>query len=200
MRSEGFDVALSAQPIDGLTLDVAVGYVDARFTRPVFTTRSAASGPISINAGNALFQAGTPWQVAVGGRYDFTVAGLDAFVRANHEFASDNWRLESRYDPATAFFNPIVPPRRGYDVTRVRAGVTFDALEAQLFVDNVFNTSEGLEATNYGGRSPFLVNYSLRPRTFGLTLIYRQYSTARAARMPSASELQVFESVDWLSH
>ena len=54
-----------------------------------------------------------------------------------------------------------------------RAGLTFDKIEAQIFVDNVFNKQPGLEAFNYGGRSPFVSNYSFRPRTAGLTLLLR---------------------------
>ena len=174
VRSEGFDLALTARPVGGVTLDLSVGYVDARFTRRVYVNRGATSGPFGVDAGNALFQAGPPWQVVAGGRYDFAIGGRAAFVRGNYEFSSRNFRERSSLDPDTAYYNPILGDRPATGYVRVRTGITFDQVEAQVFVDNLLDSHPGLERFNYGGRSPFFVNSSFRPRTIGLTLLYRQ--------------------------
>ncbi len=174
VRSEGFDLAVTARPARGVTLDLAVGYVDARFTQRVYVNRSATSGPFGIDKGNALFQAGTPWQMVVGGRYDIDLGGHAAFVRGNYEFSGRNFRERSGLDPDTAFYNPILGDRPATHYVRIRTGITFDRVEAQVFVDNLLDAYPGLERFNYGGRSPFFVNSSFRPRTIGLTLLYRQ--------------------------
>lgn len=174
VRSEGFDLAMTARPVTGVTLDLAVGYVDARFTQRVYVNRGATSGAFGIDAGNALFQAGTPWQVVAGGRYDFAIGGHEAFVRGNYEFSSRNFRQRSSLDPNTAYYSPILGDRPATGYVRVRTGITFDQVEAQLFVDNLLDAHPGLERFNYGGRSPFFVNNSFRPRTVGLTLLFRQ--------------------------
>ncbi|WP_341207345.1 TonB-dependent receptor [uncultured Sphingomonas sp.] len=174
VRSEGFDLAVTARPTQGVTLDLSVGYVDARFAERVYVNRGATSGAFGIDKGNALFQAGTPWQVVVGGRYDFDLGGHGAFVRGNYEFSSRNFRERSSLDPDTAFYNPILGDRPATYYVRMRTGITFDQVEAQLFVDNLLDAHPGLERFNYGGRSPFFVNNSFRPRTIGLTLLYRQ--------------------------
>ena len=174
VRSEGFDLAVTARPVQGVTLDLSVGYVDARFTQRVYVNRGATSGAFGTDAGNALFQAGTPWQVVAGGRYDFDLGGHEAFVRGNYEFSSRNFRERSSLDPDTAFYNPILGDRPPTHYVRMRTGITFDHVEAQVFVDNLFEAHPALERFNYGGRSPFFVNNSFRPRTVGLTLLYRQ--------------------------
>ena len=166
-------MSLVAQPVRGLTVDASIGYADARFVKPVFVAQSATSGPTNIRAGNALFQAATPWQVTVAARYDFNVGDRPAFVRTQYEFSSRNFRLGSGLDPQNASFNPTLGDVPATGFVRARAGMTFGRLEAQVFVDNLFNVQPGLEAFNYGGRSPFITNYSFRPRTAGLTLLYR---------------------------
>ncbi len=171
-RSTGFDIALAAQPADGLTLDAAIGYVDSRFSAPVFRGTSATGKP-TIAAGDALFQAGFPWQIVIGARYDFLLGNNDAFIRGNWEYSSANWRTRSSLNPDTLSFNPLAVDREATNFVRLRSGVTFGNTEVQLFVDNLFNDQTLLERFQYSRASPFFADNSFRPRTVGITLLHR---------------------------
>ncbi len=171
-KSTGFDLSLTAQPLAGLTVEAALGYVDSRFSAPVFRGTNATGRP-TIAAGDALFQAGFPWQGVLGLRYDFQVAGHDAFIRSNYEYASANWRTRSSLNPETTSFSPLARDRAPTHFVRLRAGVTLGETDVQLFIDNLFNNQTLLERFQYSSRSPFFADSTFRPRTAGITIIHR---------------------------
>jgi len=168
-KSTGFDLALSARPADGLTVDVALGYVDTRFTKDVFLTNVATSGPLRIAAGNGIAFAGTPWQASGAMRYDFGTE-LPTFLRLQVEYASKYGRLFPSQDVQTISYSPLTQFEPPLWNVRARAGVRFGNMDAQIFIDNLLNEKALRDQFRIGALSQ---NRVQRPRTVGLTLIYR---------------------------
>lgn len=172
-KSTGFDLAMSMRPTDGLSVELAVGYVDTRYSKTIYLTNTATTGPIRIAEGNAIAFSGTPWQASAAARYDFDAGGAPSFVRLQYDFNSTYNRNFPSQDPRTIEYNAAVRDAPEMHFLRARAGTSFGDLDAQLFVDNLLNNRTLHGDFRYATGSP-LVTYRIpRPRTVGLTLIYR---------------------------
>ena len=169
-KSTGFDLALTVQPVRHLSIDLAVGYVDTRYTRNVYLTNTATSGPLRIAAGNGIAFAGTPWQLAGAIRYDFDEPH-DPFVRLEADYASKYDRRFPSQDPATISYSPLTAAGDDFLNVKARIGMTFGNVQAQAFVDNLLYDRTYYDQFRLGALSQFRVQ---RPRTIGLTMIYRQ--------------------------
>ena len=184
-RSEGFDLQAQAR-FFGFTGSAAVGYNNARYT-------STATGPRPANGSppTAVVQEGDklpapPWTVSLGLQYDFQVLGTNrAYVRGDYQFTS------AYYNGLGPGVNAYAPDTRRLPKTEqvnLRAGVTFDRFDLNLFVNNVFDSRDPLGLA--GGRSgctpntdaacgtfttynPFNSITTFRPRTIGAQLNYR---------------------------
>jgi hypothetical protein len=171
----------------GFSLEAAVGYTSARFTKDspggLAIKGDAISGEAAIN-----YAPGTnpPWTATVGPQYSFKAMGHDAFVRLDWEYTSRNPWLAPVQDPRSAQYNPNSYTLSSTTFASLRSGVTFNNLQLAAFVDNLFDSRT---TTNYAEVQPDSANYNLdqslpqsvqhnnftfRPRTIGLTVTYRQ--------------------------
>jgi len=174
--------------------DLAAGYTSARFTRnspadctPFASVSSGIPGiPCKASDGNAIsgqaaidYAPGTnpPVTVAVGAQYNFTLAQHGAFARADYEYAQRNPWLAALQDPRNgAQFNPFTYTLPSTNFTSLRAGVNLTDWQLSLFVDNLFDSHT---VTNYALGQPSGAptvqqnQYTFRPRTFGITVIWR---------------------------
>ena len=183
--AKGFDLQAEMALGAGFSFDAAVGYTSARYSES-----TAAPKPLLVSSGNAISgQAvidggpGTaaPWNVSVGGQYNFDVGGRDSFVRLDWEYTSRNPWLAAVQDPATTQYDPFVYTLSATSFTSLRAGTTFGGLQISLFIDNLFDTKT---ITNYqlsqvdsnsliGSPIPQQNAYTFRPRTIGITAMFR---------------------------
>jgi hypothetical protein len=169
-------------------VDIAAGYTDARYTKnspivnaqgqPLAQSGDAISGQAAIDSAPGL---NSPWTVAVGPEYRFTLGEHDAFVRVDWEFESRNPWLSVLQDPRTSQYFPYTYTLSSTTFTSLRAGVTFGSWMVQPFIDNLMNSHTvtnyalgALDPYNPAGSPTVQQNqYTFRPRTFGITATWR---------------------------
>ncbi|HYL71896.1 MAG TPA: TonB-dependent receptor, partial [Candidatus Dormibacteraeota bacterium] len=187
--AKGFD--LQADMAFGpLTLEVATGYTDARYTKNAPADCTPGSSGIGLPclavSGDAIsgqeginYAPGTmpPWTVAVGAQYDFKLVQRDAFVRVDWEYESQSHWLANVQDPnaAAQYFYGYSYPYPTNAFTSMRAGMNFGAVQLTAFCDNLFDSHT---TTNYilgqidGSATPQQNTNTFRPRTVGVNLIW----------------------------
>ncbi len=178
--AKGFDLQADAELWGGLSIEATVGYTSARYTKdsPLVTTGDAISGEAAIN-----YSPGTnaPWNVAIGPQYNFSLGGLEAFVRADWNYASRNNWLASVQDPNSTQFNQYSYTLPSSTFTSLRAGFKLGAWQVSAFVDNLTNTHPVLnyalvqnDYNNPAGPPPPQENdFTYRPRTVGITATFK---------------------------
>jgi len=170
VHSQGFDAQLNYQPVEAVTLDLAVGYTRARYSRTQLT--GGAGSPPLANQGNTI-PGVTPWTVSLGGQYRFTVAGHDSYLRADYQFASHNPYLTPTQDPRSAVNDLAqVNDPATYQVS-LRAGYLVQNIQLEAFVNNLLNEHPRLGLTHEDKYTLLFEAQTLRPRTWGLAASYR---------------------------
>ena len=159
VESKGFEVELSAAPIEGLTLDMGIGYTDTE------VASASGDGFPGYAEGQALH--GVPdWTGTGSAQYIFPAfSGWDARLRADANY----------YGESTSFNNGSIVDRDSWSALNLRAGVLNENWDVTLFADNVTDERANLAdnrsiAAEMPGRPRIVTN---RPRTIGLEARYR---------------------------
>lgn len=166
--SEGFDLALSVEPLRGLELALAASYLDARYDTTVGTGAQTV-----VTEGDTLGL--TPWTVRFSPEFSFRMLGREAFVRADYVYRSHNSGRPVKHDPAIpATYNPTIPLDPATHLLNVRAGLSFaSGLSAALFVDNALDKAPLLQRWHDSPQTGLYTDNTFRPRTYGVTATYR---------------------------
>jgi outer membrane receptor protein involved in Fe transport len=185
--SKGADLDLEWAATDSLMLNASVGYTSARYTKDVFqgpnaTTPIVANGDAIVSGLGPFAQPASPWTVAVGAQYNFHAFAHKSFARLDYEFASKNNTAFAGEDPRTVQYDPFLGPISATTFVSARAGTKISNLSLELFIDNLLDshTITNISHTTQDGAGPQppvspLYTYStFRPRTLGLSFIYRQ--------------------------
>jgi outer membrane receptor protein involved in Fe transport len=197
--SKGGDLQADFAVTEGLTVETAIGYTDAYYSKSSFPGPKATT-PVS-SEGDAVTGQGqnglggnpaAPWTFSVGAEYKFRLFDRNSFVRLDAEHQTKNNRLTAAADPTTAQYTDCTqlsgvvsscyaaPP--AFTFVSMRAGMDFAGWNVAAFVDNLLDRHP-LLSTSYYGRDPYgpqpaippLADaYTLRPRTFGITVTHRQ--------------------------
>ncbi len=193
---KGVDLQAQLLLTEHLTANLTAGYTDARFTQ-----NAGFPGPPPVNlvvTGEAITgesgsgTAGTPTPpvtVSLGLQYDFRLFGHGSFMRVDDEYMGSNHWLTPQEDPLSAQYDPAYYPLGSTNLVSLRGGMRFGAWRVEAFVNNLTDThtttgedwsiDPGVCANNGTvtpacERATRLQNqYTFRPRTFGLTAIYR---------------------------
>jgi iron complex outermembrane recepter protein len=194
--SKGADLQADLAITDSFSIESAIGYNDSYYTgnaypgNPATTTQLVSSGDAIV--GQSL-TAGAPWTITVGAEYKFKLFdGRDAFARLDYEHATKNNRKTALEDPNTAQYGSCTTASGGTSACQYtpssttfvsfRAGTTVAGFNVSAFIDNLFDAHPTTEF-NYTGVDPYTPNtpptplyrnFTFRPRTFGITLTYRQ--------------------------
>ena len=201
--AKGFDFQAEMVLGGGFSLDAAVGYTSARYTKstilkglvpdpndptlppiPVDVILAARGDAIS---GEAAIDGGPgtnpPWTFSLGAQYNFTAGAHDAFVRFDWEYTDRNNWLATVQDPSTSQYSPFTYTLPSTKFASLRGGLNLGNVQLALFIDNLFDTRT---VTNYQlsqndangptGMSDSVQQnaYTFRPRTFGITATYRR--------------------------
>jgi iron complex outermembrane receptor protein len=185
--AKGADLDLEWAATDSLVLDGAIGFTSARYAKNVFsgpnaTTPLIANGDAIVSGLGPFAQPASPWTVTVGAQYNFNAFTHKSFARLDYEFASKNNTLFATDDPRTVQYDSFLGPTSATTFVSARAGTNFNNLSVEFFVDNLLDshTITNISHTTPDGAGPQppvspLYTYStFRPRTFGLTFIFRQ--------------------------
>jgi iron complex outermembrane recepter protein len=171
-RVNGFDIGLTAAPVDVLTLGLALAYTDAFFTRDVVINGAplASRGDVIGNPPGVA----APWSATASAKYEVPLSGeYRAYVRAEDIFHSRNNGPFSSTNPESTAYSPDIPPNPSTNVVNVRMGLTGTQLEVSLFVNNVMDRNPSLTRYHDTPFTTLFTDLTLRPRTAGITASYR---------------------------
>jgi iron complex outermembrane receptor protein len=166
--SEGFDLDATYQVTDNLTLNVALGYTEAKYSKSAI---DPSNGSLLARAGDSLDV--IPWTATIGVQYNFLVGDDAAFVRADYEFSSHRHTPTINEDPQTEYYDPGLRPDPATSLVSLRTGITLANWEFNLFMDNVFNAHPQLSLAHQDEFTQLYTAETFRPRTTGVTATYR---------------------------
>jgi len=185
--SKGADFDLQWAALDSVSLDAAVGFTSATYSKNVLPGPDAVTplvhkGDAIVSGLGPFAQPPSPWTVVVGAQYNFNAFAHKSFARLDYEFASKNNTRFAGDDPRTVQYDPFLGPTSAHTFASARAGTELGGVSIALFIDNFFDshTITSITHTTQDGAgpqppvSPFYTYSTFRPRTFGLTLIYRR--------------------------
>jgi iron complex outermembrane receptor protein len=184
-RSEGFDLSAAGRVFPGLTANINIGYDNAQYTQ-------TATGPVPKNGSPAtpVVQKGDklpvpPLSVSAGLQYDFGLAKYRAYIRGDYQFSS---RYHSGVGPGVNAYSPDNFRLPSATQVNARAGITLGAVDANVFVNNLFNSTDPLalgtgrtgctpntdaSCTTFSANNALRTTTTFRPRTVGVQLNYK---------------------------
>ncbi len=149
-RTSGVEAALTLMPVDGLSLQMTAGYVDAKYTESIAGTPVQDGDPI----------VGVPeWTASASATYRWPLwSTVDGFAFGGLQYASE------REDVASGFV-----PSDSVAKLDLRLGLEGQAWGAYLYAENLSDEDGAVDASAAG---PDGLALRYRPRTWGLTLRY----------------------------
>jgi hypothetical protein len=133
-----------------------------------YTETVAPSGPVLVAKGDRL---PTPrWTATFSAQYRFAVAGAQAYIRGDYQYAGAYERSGS---PETFSYDPTTSHQGATNYATMRTGAKFANWEVAAFINNVFNSQTSLYRYHDTVDSPGYRNFTFRPRTGGITVDYR---------------------------
>lgn len=174
----GFEGEITAQPTDALTLSAAFAYTNAKFEEfagaPCYALQTAAQGCNLVSGqrvqdlqGQTLANA-PEWVINALARYDFQLAGLDAFAQVGAQYR-DEVQSSITNDPNTIIdARTLVDAQVGIDFAN--GGGSFTVFGRNLFDESFPEAITGMPFDT-GGYAQFRTLES--EQTFGATLALR---------------------------
>ncbi|HVW68983.1 MAG TPA: TonB-dependent receptor [Steroidobacteraceae bacterium] len=177
-QSRGADLSVNWRALDPLLLSLNAGYQFVKSTQdlPAYTT----NGVTTYYATNGEALPGSQPTATLSGQYSFHAFGNPSYFRWDYTFTG---RDAGQIYPPNVVGSALYPaledfPNPGYSQTNVRLGTSLNNWDISLFVNNLFNAQPVLWETR--GTVTFdavptgeLVGTTLRPRTMGVTALYR---------------------------
>jgi iron complex outermembrane receptor protein len=178
--AKGADIQAEIALTDALTLELAAGYTDARYTQDSRLTPTES--PPVVSTGDAITgqsgQPNAPYTATIGLEYKFTAFEHESFIRVDDEFQGrDKWPSPGQ-DPTTQQYDSANYVLASTNFASARAGTNVGGWEIAAFVDNL---TDSHTVTNYNwtidpgdGESRLQRQFTFRPRTVGLTFTFRK--------------------------
>ena len=167
-RSRGFDLQLTLSPVPGLTIDGTAGYTSARYTKSVVL----GPGQNVVLAGDAV--GSPPWTLSLGGQYDFPVGRQRFYARGDVTYQSRLDRPTPARDPLSEQYDEAALPDAAVTQVSARVGAVIGDLNVSVFADNLLNASPRIDYGHPSRTALLFTQRTLRPRTIGVTVAYRQ--------------------------
>lgn len=144
-ESKGAEVEFVLRPLQGLSFNGSVSYVDAELSEEAIGQPSGTKLPQVAD-----------WKYAIAAQYLFPIGrGYNARLRADYSYMDEQPQILS----------PSSPTNPSYELVNLKAVLEAETWSAELFVDNVTD-----EYASLGIDSGYLGNFRNRPRTAGLRL------------------------------
>jgi iron complex outermembrane receptor protein len=183
--AKGADLQAEFAVTSAFSAELTAGYTEARYTQdsrfsPLQTTPIVANG--DAIAGQSSETGGgrpaAPFTASIGVEYKFIAFARESFVRADDEYQGRPKWLPPNQDPNTSQFDPAAFSLPSTNFLSLRGGMNFGELSVETFIDNLTDT-HALTDYNFTidpgtGNSRLQRDYTFRPRTFGVTFIYRR--------------------------
>ncbi len=178
--AKGADLQADIAVTDDFTVELATGYTDARYTQDAQLSATSTTGPVVSNGDAITGQSGQPnppFTATIGLEYRFKVLDHESFIRGDDEYQSHSKWPSPGQDSSTLQYDSANYQLASTNFASLRAGTTLGGWQVEAFVDNLTDTHV---VTNYEwsidsgqGISRLEREFGFRPRTFGLTFIYR---------------------------
>jgi iron complex outermembrane receptor protein len=149
-RINGIELAATARPINDLRLSGSFAYQDAKLSGP---------DPNLYAAKDDRLPNVPEFTAAIDADYEFSSSALRPTLGASIRYVSDR--------DMTFSLAPMRHDLPSYTSIDLRAGLTFGAVDLQLFVHNVSDERGELSAQTGSGQPSVAI---MRPRTYGLSL------------------------------
>jgi iron complex outermembrane receptor protein len=183
--AKGADIQAEILITHALSVELSAGYTDARYTQdsrlsPTEATPIVASGDAiagqSSEAGGG--KPAAPYTVSAGLEYTFSAFAHPSFVRVDDEYEAHSRWLPPEQDPNALQYDPANFTLPSTNFLSLRGGMSFGEVQLETFIDNLTDT-HALTDYNFTidpgtGNSRLMRAYTFRPRTFGITFIYRR--------------------------
>jgi len=157
--SRGVELETQARLGGGFTLSIAAAYTDARHKETVHAPGLTAT---IVQAGDPL--GASKWQVSATLQYSTTLAGHEAYARADYRYASGYLRGAGK---GNFGHDPIVAKGAPADVANLRAGLVIGRWDMAAFANNVANSRDRLYVAHTFA-SPLVTGSTFRPREIGI--------------------------------
>lgn len=169
-RSEGFDLEINIRASNALSVGGSVGYANARLTEDVIGLADDPNDtpPVFGAKGDKL---GVPaWNLTAFIQYDFAIGqNGEGYFRGDYQYTGKGPRPSQEVTGA----DPEIPGSEAFHQVSLRLGWTKDRWDWSVFVNNLLNEAPLLSRSHDTLTSPLYFNLTTRPRTFGLTAVYR---------------------------
>ena len=186
--AKGADVQADISVGGGLGLELAAGYTQARYTEDFrFSTTGLDPRPLVAN-GDAIVGASSetgggqptsPFTAAAGVEYRFNAFAHESFVRVDAEYEGRAKWVTASQDSGASQFDAANFVLDATTFVSMRGGMQFGAWSLAAFVDNLTDSHRLTDFNNtinplVPGVSRLQRDYAFRPRTYGVTMIFRQ--------------------------
>jgi outer membrane receptor protein involved in Fe transport len=165
-NSRGIDMVVDFQVTRAFKIGANVGYNRTTYADDVV----GAGGNLLAGKGDRI--GGPQWSGTGWGEVNFPLPSTSSsgYFRTDATFRSSGPAL----DPATFSYDADLTPTKASTVVSARLGAKVQGMDISLFVNNLFNASEPLSRTHDTIGTSLYYGYGYRPRTFGMTVTYRQ--------------------------
>jgi iron complex outermembrane receptor protein len=180
VRSIGGDIAVLMRPVDPLTLNLTVAYVDGKYTETECATATvgctgpnAPAAPV-VTAGDRLV--GSPWNFTAAADYVFSpIFNRKPYFHIDYTYSTAQRGLLPYQDFRNAVNDPTITGMAASRSLALRSGMRWGGFDVSLFAQNVLDQHPVLfDARDFAAPSVQLYfNRSVQPRTIGLTATYR---------------------------
>ena len=169
---------MAAIIVEGLKASATLGYTDAYYPLAQYGASVGGVAPLIIGAGDKLPNV-APWSASVHADYSRDIGAL--WESARSYFRVDYRWIDAtpRGNPALADYDPTTggpigsAPNQAYEQLNLRLGVLHGGLDISAYVNNVTNSQPILGLTHASVTDTLYSATALRPRTFGLTGLFR---------------------------
>ncbi len=165
--AKGGDLQVHYQVLPQLGLDAIVGYTESSFNNSV-----VLNGLSVYTKGSAIPGSPAPWQVTLSGEYDFDLPhDYRGYIRADDTYNTAQ-RPTNTTDPHTTAYIIGLQPIPATNLFNTRLGFYIHDAEVNVFANNLFNAYPSL-ALSRQANQPMWTDYTFRPRTVGMQVVYR---------------------------
>jgi iron complex outermembrane recepter protein len=183
--AKGADFQAEFAVTNAFSASLTAGYTEARYTQdskfsaaqtsPIVANGDAIAGQSSETGGG---RPSPPFTASIGLQYKFTAFDHESFLRADDEYQGRPKWLPPSQDPNTLQFDAAHFTLPATNFLSLRGGMNFGEFSVETFIDNLTDTHALTDynfTINYGpGNNRLRRDFTFRPRTFGVTFIYRR--------------------------
>ena len=170
---KGFDLGAEIRVTDQLSLSVAGGYSQARYSSTAYGAPAAGTGIRAIIAADGDSLGVAPWNATVAGDYALVAWNRPGYFRVDYTYTAKDTGVTPWRDPATNTYDPGLGADPAVRLLGARLGMTFGGLEVSVFGRNLLNDAPALGRNHDGVGDPLYYALTVRPRTFGVTGTYK---------------------------